>query len=101
MNTYLETRWGGGPTNPTRKELLAALSDLSTSDVEHPSTWLTDDDGWTIDVYETGLVLFTHESTNIGELRGVSRDEALELWQLLQQGRRDEITQRFSRQNKA
>jgi hypothetical protein len=33
--------------------------------MEHPSTWLSDDDGWTVDVYETGLVIFSHQSEEI------------------------------------
>jgi hypothetical protein len=63
--------------------------------MEHPSTWLSDDDGWTVDVYESGLVIFSHEFEDICERRGVARDEALELWILLQQGKREEIRQRL------
>jgi hypothetical protein len=64
--------------------------------MEHPNTWLSDDDGWTVDVYEGGLVIFSHEDEDIGERRGVTREEALEFWLLLQQGRRDEIRHRLS-----
>ena len=96
MDTGLETRWGGGPENPTVEEMRAALAELDTSDIEHPNTWLSDDDGWTVDVYESGLVIFSHESEDICERRDVTRDEALELWLLLQQGRREEIKQRLS-----
>jgi hypothetical protein len=74
----------------------AALAELDTPDEEHPSTWLSDDDGGTVDVYKTGLVMFGHQHEDICERRGVTRDEALELWLLLQQGRRDEIRQRLS-----
>jgi hypothetical protein len=98
MNTYLETRWGGGPTNPTREELLAALAELSTPDAEHPNTWLFDDEEWIIDVYESGLVRFDHEGVRICERLGVPREEALELWLLLQQEKRSEIVQRLSEQ---
>src|SRR5262245_60782144 len=65
VNTGLETRWGGGPDNPTIEEMRAALAELDTPDVEHPSTWLSDDDGWTVDVYESGLVILSHESQEI------------------------------------
>jgi hypothetical protein len=74
----------------------AALAELNTSDQEHPNTWLSDNDGWTVDVYESGLVIFSHQSENICQRRGVSRDEALELWLLLQRGKHDEIRQRLS-----
>jgi hypothetical protein len=73
-----------------------ALAELDTPDTEHPSTWLSDEDGWTVDVYESGLVIFSHQSEDICERGDVTRDEALELWLLLQQGKRDEIRQRLS-----
>ena len=96
VDTGLETRWGGGPENPTVEEMRAALAELDTLDMEHPNTWLSDDEGWTVDVYESGLVIFSHEDEVICERREVTRGEALELWLLLQQGRRDEIKQRLS-----
>jgi hypothetical protein len=96
VDTGLETRWGGGQENPTVEEMRSALAELDTQDMEHPNTWLSDDDGWTVDVYESGLVVFSNEFEDICERRGVTRDEALELWILLQHGRRDEIRQRLS-----
>ena len=74
----------------------AALAELDTPEMEHPNTWLSDDDGWTVDVYEGGLVIFSHEGEDICERRGVTREESLDLWLLLQQGRRDEIRHRLS-----
>jgi hypothetical protein len=74
----------------------AALVELDAADMEHPSTWLSDEDGWTVDVYESRLVIFSHQSEEICRRAGVSRGEALELWLLLQQARRDEIQQRLS-----
>jgi len=56
-----------------------------------------DAEGWTVDVYEGGLVIFSSNTETICERRGVSRDEALELWLLLQGGLRDEIRERLSR----
>lgn len=82
VDTGLETRWGGGPANPTVEEMRSALAELDSPDMEHPSTWLSDDAGWTVDVYESGLVIFSYQSADICERRGVSRDEALELWLL-------------------
>jgi hypothetical protein len=96
VDTGLQFRWGSSQENPTIEEMRVALAELDTSDMEHPSTWLSDDDGWTVDVYETGLVMFGHRFENICERGGVTRDEALELWLLLQEGKRDEIKQRLS-----
>jgi hypothetical protein len=87
---------GGGSENPTLEEMRAALAELDTRDMEHPSTWLSDEDGWTVDVYESGLVIFSHQTEQICQRSGVSRGEALELWLLLQQAKRDEIRQRLS-----
>jgi hypothetical protein len=96
VDTWVTFRWGHSQENPTIDEMRAALAELDTPDVEHVSTWLTDDDGWGVDVYESGLVMFTHKFEDISERPGVTRDEALELWLLLQQGRRDEIRQKLS-----
>jgi hypothetical protein len=96
MNTGLETRWGGGSDNPDTEELRAALTELSASDPEHPDTWLSDEDGWTVVVYESGLVTLSDNGTEICRRHGVSTDDALELWLLLQHGRRDEIKRRMS-----
>jgi hypothetical protein len=97
VDTWLQTRWGGSQGNPTVEELRAALAELDTTDLEHPSTWLSDDDGWTVDVYESGLVIFSHRFEDICQRKDVTREEALELWLLLQQERRDEIRQRLSK----
>jgi hypothetical protein len=96
VDTGLQFRWGESQENPTVEEMRTALAELDTPDEEHPSTWLSDDDGWTVDVYESGLVIFGHQHEDICERRGVTRDEALELWLLLQQAKIDEIRQRLS-----
>ena len=96
MDTSLETRWGGGAQNPTVEEMRAALAELDTPDTEHSSTWLSDDDGWVVDVYESGLVIFSGPDGEVCQRRGVSRDEALELWLLLQQAERAGIGRRLS-----
>ena len=96
VDTGLETRWGGGEWNPTVEEMRAALAELDTPDEEHPDAWLGDQDGWAVAIYESGLLIFSGPEGEISRRRGVSRDQALELWLLLQQGRRDEIRQKLS-----
>ena len=96
VDTGLEMRWGGGERNPTVQEMRAALAELETPDEEHPDTWLEDEDGWVVIVYESGLLIFSGPEGEVCRRSGVSRDQALELWLLLQQGRRDEIRQRLS-----
>jgi len=95
-DTGLQTRWGGGQRNPTIDEMRAALTELDTPDEEHPDTWLEDDSGRVVIAYESGLVIFADSRTEICRRQGVTRDEALQLWLLLQRGRHDEIRQRLS-----
>ena len=96
MDTALEMRWGGGDHNPTVEEMRAALAELETPDEEHPDTWLEDDSGHVVIVHESGLVIFADNRTEICRRQGVTRDEALELWLLLQRGKYDEIRQGLS-----
>lgn len=92
VDTYLETRWGGGPENPSVDELRSALAELAVSDEEHPDTWLTDQNGWCVIVNESGLVMLTNDSGDCTFRRtGVSNEQALELWLLLQRGKVEEI----------
>lgn len=93
--TSLETRWGGGPDNPTEDQLRSALAELSTLDEEHPDTWLSDEDGWTVIVDQTGLVTFMDPEKEVARREGFSTDEALNLWLLLQQGDRASILKRL------
>jgi hypothetical protein len=65
MGIGLVDRWGGGEENPSVDQLRAALAELDVEDIEHPSTWLSDDDGWTVDVYASGLVILSHQHQNI------------------------------------
>ena len=91
VDTYLETRWGGGPENPTVEEMRTALLELSVPDEEHPDTWLSDADGWTVIADETGLVTLTAAEKVMSRRSDVSQEDVLVLWQLLQQGKRNEI----------
>jgi hypothetical protein len=73
-----------------------ALAELDTPDMEHPDTWLADEEGWTVSVHESGLVIFNHKFERVCQRAEVSREDALRLWMLLQQGRRDEIKNSLS-----
>lgn len=90
---YLETRWDGSRESPTVETMRKALQELRRRDPEHPDTWLSDDDGWTISVTETGTVTLDHETREQGpwHMTKVSTDDALKLWLLLAEGRIDEI----------
>lgn len=85
--TYLTKRWGEGIQSPHRQELVEALSELDKPDAEHPDCWLNTEDGWSISVFESGLIIFQNVETGEGpwHMRSTSKETALELWQLLQE----------------
>ncbi|PWU16469.1 MAG: hypothetical protein C5B50_13575 [Verrucomicrobia bacterium] len=88
MNYFAQTRWGGSENLPDENRMREILAELEKSDPEHPDTWLTHESGWTLSVYESGLVIF--ENMESGEeprhQLGVSREKALELWLKLSRG---------------
>lgn len=97
VKTVLETRWGDCVADPDIDRMRAALAELSVPDADHPETWLEDAKGWGLVVSKSGRVVFLGpDSAEVGQRRHVSRDEALKLWLLLQQGRRDEIQRRLA-----
>ena len=94
--TGLERRWGGGCEDPCENDMRAALAELDTPDDEHPSCWLTDENGWALSAYQSGLVIF--ESLAKGEgpwhLKNQTYDQVIELWRLLQLGEIEKIRNR-------
>jgi hypothetical protein len=89
MAVHLTKRWGGTLSNPEAKDLRAALAELDVDDPEHPDCWLEDELGWGISAFGSGLVIFENVETNEGpwHMRRVSREQVLELWNLLRTGR--------------
>ena len=85
-NCHLTKRWGEAVQNPQHTDLLAALNELDQKDAEHPDCWLSTEEGWSLAVFENGLVIFENIETGEGpwHMRSVSRESALELWLLLQ-----------------
>ncbi len=83
---HLTKRWGEGVQNPQHSDLVAALNELNKKDAEHPDCWLNTEEGWSLSVFESGLVVLENIETGEGpwHMRSVSRESALELWQLLQ-----------------
>ena len=95
MAVHLTKRWGGTLSNPTADDLTAALAELDVDDPEHPDCWLENEQGWDISVFGSGLVIFENVETNEGpwHMRGVSREQVLELWNLLSAGRVEALKQ--------
>jgi hypothetical protein len=84
----LTKRWGEDINNPTSQDLAIAVAELAQPDSEHPDCWLSANDGWSVSLFESGLAVLENIETDEGPwyLNGVSREQALELWRLLQAG---------------
>lgn len=69
------------------------LAELDENDPEHPDTWLTHESGWSLAVYETGLVVWEHLELPDPprHLINVTREKALDLWLQLASGELVEI----------
>jgi hypothetical protein len=68
------------------------LDELATDDQEHPSAWLTDDEtGWTLDAYQSGLLIWQNRFAPPRHINNVPRERVLELWVKLANGKIDEI----------
>ena len=86
--TYLNKRRGGGQNNPTVQEMLSALTELEKSDPEHPDCWLSDEAGWTVAAYESGMVVLENVESGEGpwHISKIDRQFVFQLWQALQRG---------------
>lgn len=105
----LYTRFGGGGSNPSEREMRDAIREIFHEDhpslvegdyAEHPSSWLTfevqNGDKWTVhtlDLYRNGSLIFSKyddqdDATPQFERTktNVSEQEALRLWLLLASG---------------
>ncbi len=93
MTYFIQRRWGDSEDDPTEAMMRESLSELDTPDPEHPSTWLGHETGWTLSVFESGLVVWENPEVDVGPRyqQNVSREEALRLWLLLSRGSFDEI----------
>lgn len=96
-NVHLTNRWGESFANPTEAQLKEALEDLNEPDEDAPDAWLSDDDGWTVSVFENGDVVLQNVETTQGPWHrlATSRVTALSFWQLLAAGDIDGLKERI------
>lgn len=96
MATSLTKRFGDTILKPTAEDLAGALAELQLEDPEHPDCWLSDENKWTVSAFTSGLVILENLETQEGpwHMRGVSPEQVLELWQLLDQGALTELQSR-------
>src|SRR5688572_18750115 len=88
MAYHVVTRWGDSVDSPSREKMLEILAELDRPDREHPDTWLTHESGWTLSVYESGLLVWENLEDSVGprHLLGVPRQKTIELWIKLAEG---------------
>lgn len=70
------------------------LDDLVHSDRDHPDISLSNEDGWVLSIFPSGLVVFENgldEDDNAMYLRGTGREEQLQLLRWLNDGQLDDI----------
>ena len=93
MTYFVQTRWGDSEDTPTEARMREILAELDTSDPEHPDTWLSHESGWTLSIFEGGLVVWENPELEEGPRyqQHVSRDEALRMWLFLSRGAFDQI----------
>ena len=57
MRYTVTARWGGSEDEPNELRMRELLAQLDAHDPEHPDAWLTHESGWTLSVFESGLVI--------------------------------------------
>ena len=95
MSYSVIARWGESEHEPNESRMRELLAQLDQHDPEHPDAWLTHESGWTLAVFESGLVVWENIES-AGEPRhqvGISREKAVSLWLKLSRGEIGEIEQ--------
>jgi hypothetical protein len=98
--TYRVTgRWGGTEDMPSEGRMREVLAELDQDDPEHPDAWPSHESGWSLSVFQSGLVVWEYVE-DAGEPRierrhqaVVSREKALDLWLKLSRAEFDAIEQ--------
>src|SRR4051794_19599831 len=93
MSYTVTARWGEGYDAPSEERMREILAQLDAEDPEHPDAWLSHESGWTLSVFESGLLVWENlESSREPQHQiGVPREKALNLWLKLAHGEIAEI----------
>ena len=93
------------PTAEKMRELLDSLDAQSAHEAEHPDVSLVHDpSGWALSVYPSGIVTFENfdEKDDIPRfMRGITRNQALEMWLELSRGELQQVNSRPWLRNEA
>jgi hypothetical protein len=89
MSYFMYDVMGGAIDEPGPEAMRQVLDGLANADDEHPDVSLSHESGWCLSAFRSGLLIW--ENTEDGsvapvEMREVSREEILRLFQLLAAG---------------
>lgn len=89
MSYSVHTRWGAAEIAPSIARMREILKELDPADPEHPDVSLTHESGWTLSIFESGLVVW--EDIEAAEYKprhmiDVDRERALSMWLQLSRG---------------
>lgn len=93
MSFSVSTRWGASEHAPSVARMREIVAELDTRDAEHPDCALAHESGWTISANQSGAVVFENveSSDPPRHMRGVTREQVLEMWRRLAAGMLEEI----------
>lgn len=93
MSFHTTDRDGITELNPSVEKMQEILETLQDDIPENPDVWLTHDSGWSVSFFPSGLAILENEELEAEskQLTDVSSDKALQLWQLLAQGKIDTL----------
>jgi hypothetical protein len=93
MSYFAYDRMGNATRRPDLQKMAELLESVLANDPEHPDVSLTNEDGWALSYFGSRTMIFENVETGDGpwHSKGVSQEQALDLWTLLSQGRLDEI----------
>lgn len=95
MSYHIVTRWGDSEDQPSEVKMREVLRELDVQDAEHPDCWLTHESGWTLAVFESGLIVWENLETEGTARHQVhcTRERAMSLWLKLARGEISAINQ--------
>lgn len=88
MSYHIVTRWGDSESVPSESRMREVLRELDAPDMEHPDCWLTHESGWTLSVFEGGLLVWENPESDAAARHQVhcTKEKALTLWMKLARG---------------
>ena len=88
MAFHLYRRWGQCLDEPSEEAMASALAELDEDDEEHPDTWLSHENGWSLSADQDGRLTWENadEDGEPRHLLDVSRAKVLALWRRLAEG---------------